>query len=288
MARATEQKQIEERMQLYDEDYMTARRAVRRANLGRAPYSTVDNMPDEKQLPDEGAWIQVLMPPHCEITCEPLSIWYAMPAFDEKTWDFMEGELCNRYKVKVLTPIGEFMLFPTEYRIVDPASIAEYMNSLGPTNDETQEHVVIHWLDPRNEYFDIDRLFYIMSRGVTRADAYKMLMGEVKSQHVCYFTFHEEYQRILAGVGVMHLTARQTVNKHIDFVAREKAAGRWYNSEYAAQQKAANEKAEAEAAQRKKEQATKVKNQKKQDKLFSGMLDKMYPSSAAPKRRMRR
>jgi hypothetical protein len=264
-------REIDKRVQS-GEDYITARKETRRKNLEAFSRDTYDNFPDEKQLPDEGGWIQVIMPPHCEITCEPLSIWYAMPAFVGRTWDFMEGELSNRYKIKVLTPIGEFMLFPMEYRIVDPGSINEYMNQVGGTSDEDKEHVVLHWLDPRNEFFDVDRLFYLMSRGVSRGDAYKMLMGEVKSQHVCYFTFHVEYQKMFAGVGVPHLSARQNVESHIDFVLREKAAGRWYNPEYAAQQKAAN--AEAERLSKEEGDLRKKKSKTRNDSLkrFDSML----------------
>lgn len=276
--RSSEQVQIEDRMKYNDEDYMTARKAVRRAKLERAPWPLDDNFPGEKQIPDEGCWIQVIMPPHCEITCEPLSIWYAMPAFEAKTWDFMEGETQNRYKVKILTPIGEFMLFPSEYRIVTPESVHEYMNSLGSTGDPDQEHVMLHWLDPRNEYFDTDRLFYLMSRGLKRADAYQMLMGEVKSQHVCYFTFHVEYQEAFAGVGVMHLRSRDIVRKHIVFVAREKAAGRWYNAEYAKQQSEANERAEAEAASRAAKEAEAVKSLKRRNKAFANVLGSIRTS----------
>lgn len=264
--RTSEQKQIEDRMQWSGEDYMTARKAVRREKLldGHVTdLSIFDCLPDEKQLPDEGAWIQVIVPPHCEITCEPLSIWYALPVFKKNVFEFMEGDRSHRYKVKVLTPIGEFMLFPNEYRIVTPDSIREYMNMLGQSSDESTEHVVLHWLDPRNEYFDEDRLFYIMSRGVARADAYQMLMGDVKSQHVCYFTFHEEYQRMFAGVGSVNLQASRAVHSHIDFVNREKAAGRWYNAEYAAQRQAENQKIEEQAKAERQERDRQVKAYKR-------------------------
>mgnify|MGYP001582321176 CR=1 FL=1 len=269
----TETKLIEQRMELLGEDFFTARKAIKRKDLERVhPSLTLDCFADDKQLPDEGAWIQVIMPPHCVVTCEALSIWFATPAADAKTWDYMEGDLGHRYKVKVLTPVGEFTLFASEYNLVTPDALNEYIGLVGSTKDETKEHVMLHWLDPRNEYFDADRLFYIQSRGVGRADAYKMLMGEVKSPHVCYFTFHEEYQRYFAGVGVANLHGRSAVEAHIKFVAREKEAGRWYNLEYTKQELAEQEAAEKRRETEKAEQAVIAKNRKATEKRFAKML----------------
>jgi hypothetical protein len=274
---AATRREIESRIKYLEEDYTTARKAVLRENLTSSwsePLSGAleDNLPGDKQLPDEGAWIQVTNPPHCEITAEFLSVWYALPAYDAKTWDFMEGERENRYLVKVLTPVGEFRLYPSEYRLVSANTLHEYMTMLGKSNDQQAEHVVLHWLDARNEYFDTDRLFYIMSRGVSRPDAYKMLMGEVHSQHVCYFTLHEEYQHIFAGVGVSSLKARKATESHIRYVSMEKAAGRWYNADLIAKRQAEHAAYEVEWQKREAEAAVLRKNQRAAEKRFGGMI----------------
>lgn len=280
---------ILERIAMYDEDYATARKAVLSKQIkimcAAVGEPTNNYIPDDKQLPDAGHWIQIIYPPTCEVTAEHLSIWYAMPAFKESQWDFMFGQRGSRYKIKILTPIGEFMLFPHEYNLVKPDALSEYINMLGKTADETVDHVVLHWLDPRNEQFDIDKLFYIMSRGVTKSDAYKMLMGEVQSPHVCYFTFHEEYQYMFAGTGIGSLRARGAIEAHIRFVAKEKKAGTWYDLRTAEARAAANAEAEAKAEERRKEEDLERALTKKRNKAFGSMLDKAFPSLAKPKRR---
>lgn len=45
------------------EDYVTARREVRREYLENNYFDTKDCFPDGDQIPDEGAWIQVIAAP---------------------------------------------------------------------------------------------------------------------------------------------------------------------------------------------------------------------------------
>lgn len=230
------QRDVESRMKYLEEDEFTARRAVIREELAELSFMRreplEDYVPDDDHLlPDEGHWIQVKFAPHTEIPIEYLSIWYAIPVYKAENWSsYVQGNH-KRYMVKILTPIGEVWLFPHEYQKVSVQSFAEYINMAGEDPDESQNHTTIHWLDPRNDHFDIEKLFYIRSRGIEKADAYKMLLGEIQTQHTCYITFNVEYQRIFAGVGVSSLNAREVMEKHIDYCLMEKAAGRWYNTQ---------------------------------------------------------
>lgn len=282
MAARTEtniRREIESRMKYLEEDESEARAAVLKEEKAKQCEvwgdQLVDYWPEEQQIPDTGAWIQIKLPPVCEISAEFLSVWYALPVDKEKNWEFRSTDVKDRkarYKVKVLTPVGEFHLYPSEYTVISTATLSEYINMTGPSNDPNEEHVVINWLDPRNEQFDADKLLYIMSRGIRKSDAYRMLLGDIQSQHVCYLTFHVEYQRIFAGVGIPSLRARHMVEASIDHVLMEKAAGRWYDTGLAAQRAAATAEYEAKAEAERKEQARIEKARKAQEKKFAAML----------------
>ena len=238
MTRAT-RSAIDSRMKYLGEDEVTAMKAVNRENTLRACDArgepSEDYVPDEKMLPDDGGWIQVKFPPHTVVPVEYLSCWYAVPTHQAEEWNHLHlGR--SRYTVRVLTPIGEVWLFPHEYTVVEPEKLYSYINMVGEDKNEDMNHVTLHWLDPRNDQFDCEKLHYIMSRGIKKADAYKMLLGEIHSPHACYLTFNVEYQRIFAGVGVTSfnanaaVNARASVNSHIDYCVTEKTAGRWYKN----------------------------------------------------------
>jgi hypothetical protein len=48
---------------------------------------------------------------------------------------------------------------------------------------------------------DEDQLFYLMSRGYTREQAYLVLIDLVRDQEFAYFTMHPAYQEMFEGVG---------------------------------------------------------------------------------------
>jgi hypothetical protein len=182
-----------------------------------------DYLPDvgNKWVPDGGQWIQIIYPPFTEYTVEHLSIWFALPVVKKETFDLIH-RYSDRYKVKILTPKGELHLFPHEYNLVSEKTLNSYLNAPDGAGFS------VHWLDPRNEFFDADKLLYITSRGIRKSDAYRMLLGEIQSPHVCFMTFHAEYQKMFAGVGIPKLNARQVILNHINRTEALKAAGQWY------------------------------------------------------------
>jgi len=160
--------------------------------------------PGDKELPEDGAWIMVLLPPNCEYTVEPLSIYFAVP-----------DTTGPRYKARILCRQGPLWLWPHEYTIIE--NVSEYITMLGDDGPK------INYMSARTELSG-DKLFYLRSRGVPYADAVLMLLGEVKDPNFCYLTFPREVQRFFAGTGVMSLFARPQVNAIIDRFEREEAA----------------------------------------------------------------
>lgn len=166
-----------------------------------------DYFPEEygKRLPETGAWIMLLMsvnvgkeiaPGVAEpITLPHLSIWYGMPAL------LTCGEHFDvRPSVAVVqTPQGEVRVFPHEYTIVKDLSAY-----LGMTEEEG---FYIHFMREEGG-FDVDALFYLMSRGIPKGEARRLLLPTLADPYFCYFTFHPAYSEAFGeGFGTPYLTA---------------------------------------------------------------------------------
>lgn len=212
-------------------------------------YFPADN---DKELPKEGGWIQVILPPATLQYVHYLGVYYAMPV-DAGEINMKGVEGIKPYLVKILTETGEVRLFPSEYNRF--SNIYQYLEE--SRNDE----VKINWIAPRNENFDTDILHYIMSRGVKRADAYQILLGTITSQNVCYLTFRRDIQEMFAGVGVPNLNARAVILRHIEKKPATKAEVEKAEREAAEYAK----KAEAE----RKEQRRQMREEKKRLKKFN-------------------
>lgn len=209
------------RIKYLDEDFVTASVNAKREFLLNNDHSLngplEDFIPEDRQIPNEGAWIQVKYAPHTEILVELYSVWFALPVYKEAEWMGVMANPDSRttYKAKIQTPDGELHVYPHEYNMVSIDYLAELINNVGKNDVDKNNHVNLHWLDPRNDAFETDKLFYLLSRGLQKFQAYKYLMGEVKSPHVCYLTMHPEYQKIYAGTGVHTLQARSAMLTHI-------------------------------------------------------------------------
>lgn len=133
------------------------------------------------QIPEEGCWILVTKPPHTEIKINRFSIWYAMPEVRTKESGFA------LHLARILTPVGDLWLWPHEYSKIE---IAKYLDFVG-------EGFEINYFSEAAE-IDADKLHYVMSRGIKRPDALRLLLPTLQSQTVCWLEAHEELRGAFA------------------------------------------------------------------------------------------
>jgi hypothetical protein len=132
-----------------------------------------DYFPDENEVPEQGAWVLVKTSPNTPYTVTPLSIWFAQPWPMESP----SGRPVPK-RVKILTPRGELGLFPREYSIVhNPAKYFEFVGN----------GMSIHFFsgDSTGGVPELP-LFYLRSRGISKADAIALLIGQIKTPGVCW------------------------------------------------------------------------------------------------------
>lgn len=99
------------------------------------------------------------------------------------------GPLRHRYleqRVKILTPDGTVAVNPDEYTIIK--DINDYMELV---DGERIKLVELGGVKSSSKL--ADQLFYCQQRGIPKADALRMLMGEVKKPNVAYIHIHEGY-----------------------------------------------------------------------------------------------
>ncbi len=150
-------------------------------NRNANPFAAVeqfnDYFPGENMVPEGGAWIMVKTPPSCEYTVTPLSFWFAEP------WP-IQGERHCSHRVKIITPRGELGFFPREYSLIkDPGKFYEFVGQgITPKffGNDNEEGI------PR------DKLFYLRSRGISKADAITMLVGSVTAHSVLWLETSRE------------------------------------------------------------------------------------------------
>jgi SUF system FeS cluster assembly, SufBD len=171
-------------------------------DITQAGYCMEDYLPEDygKKLPEDGGWIMLLMtvtvasPTGVEITVPHLSMWFALPGIANI------GAVKGVYPVKAIiqTPAGEVHLWPHEYNIVK--DINEYLNY------SEEDGVYIRFMSETGA-FDKDAVFYLMARGLSRATAQQLLLGQLKDPHYCYLELHPAYGAALGeGFGMPHLT----------------------------------------------------------------------------------
>lgn len=147
----------------------------------------------DKALPEEGDWIILLMSIHVgkatgadndnnveAIIVPHLSVWYALPG------QASSANYAGRYPRQAIiqTPQGEVRVWPHEYNIVD--DITAYLSAT------EEEGVFIKFMNETGG-FDVDRVFYLMSRGLPRGEVQKMLLPELHDPYFCYFLMHPSY-----------------------------------------------------------------------------------------------
>jgi hypothetical protein len=164
----------------------------------------------DKQIPADGAWIQLLSTVRVghqvdngmieEVNVPHLSIWYAMPTCMTHGVAAGNGlEFPLRLGI-INTKQGEVRVFPHEYNIVSQEALRRWLAFT------EQDGFYIHFLSDSGA-FDADKIFYMRSRGLDLAECRRLLLPELKDPNFCYFTFHEEYSRIFGegfGSGLLH------------------------------------------------------------------------------------
>jgi hypothetical protein len=163
----------------------------------------------DKALPEEGAWIMLLMSVHVgKATTEGKAESVTLPTVSPSGRHGVK-----RKKAIIQTPQGEVHIWPHEYTVV---------KDISPYLDMTEEEgVYIHFMHETGG-FDADKLLYIQSRGIPRGTAQRLLLPELKDPHFCYFTFHPAYSEMFGeGFGTPYLT---TVNHERRRAARRQRA----------------------------------------------------------------
>jgi hypothetical protein len=166
-----------------------------------------DYFPEDygKRIPEEGAWIMLLMSVYVgkaigngkseKVTVPHLSMWFALPTLSQSGDHFG----VRRSKAIIQTPQGEVHIWPHEYTVVN--DLSKYLEM------SEEEGFYIHFISETSGGFDEDSLLYIMSRGIPRATAQRLLLPELKDPYYCYFTFHEAYSEMFGeGFGTPYLT----------------------------------------------------------------------------------
>jgi hypothetical protein len=140
----------------------------------------------DKDLGD-GAWVFVMKPPkHPGIPEVPrLSLWWARP------FVIQDGQWGDRlpYQAQVVTPDGPLHLWPHEYMICE-----------NPSAFVGMEGSHIHSLGGK-ALLDVDHLFYLMSRGISRHEASLMLFAEIDQPGVAYMTLDDDVLDFFSGIG---------------------------------------------------------------------------------------
>lgn len=127
-----------------------------------------------KKLPPEGKWVQIKHTPHTEFTVPPFSIWFALP------W---EDSAHSKNRVKIVTPSGSLGLWPHEYMVVE--DMTQYLG-------RESEGILLHQMNDK-PVCNVDHLFYLMSRGITRKQAVMMLINDIKDPTFLWLEFAPHY-----------------------------------------------------------------------------------------------
>lgn len=146
----------------------------------RAIEELHDYFPGDQEVPKEGAWILVKTPPPTEYTVPAMSIWFATP------WPH-KNERRNSHRCRIVTPRGDLGIYPREYVLIrEPQKYYEFLG----------DGMEMKFFGNQNENgIPADKLFYLRSRGISKLDAIKLLIGEIKAHGLCWIESSEEVQR---------------------------------------------------------------------------------------------
>jgi len=175
-----------------------------------------DAFPEEygKDLPESGGWIMILVSVRVGrqidaantrvITVPHLSLWYAMPhssnarvlLHDLGTKRRKDRDYVHLQQAVINTPDGAVHIWPHEYNKIDITKFLEFCDKDG---------LFIHYLSEEARVDDA-ALFYLRTRGLSKAEAQRMLLGTLSNPNYCYFTFAPEISEAFGeGAGSPYL-----------------------------------------------------------------------------------
>jgi hypothetical protein len=130
-----------------------------------------DYFPGDNEVPEGGAWILVKKSPNTEYTVPPLSLWFAEP------WPMEGKSIALPHRVRVVTPRGHLGLFPREYSLIgNPERYYEFFGG----------GMTVHFFGGDLAGVPEPALFYLRSRGVSKGDALKLLIGRIKGHGIMW------------------------------------------------------------------------------------------------------
>lgn len=133
-------------------------------------------------IPDSGHWVMVTRPPCTEVQVGRFSIWFALPETRPSGRAGYENHLA-----RILTPVGDLWLWPHEYVKVDVSKYLEFIGK-GFELEFFSESAAVN----------TEPLFYLMSRGLPRPTALKLLLLTLNSQTICWLEASEEVRAVSA------------------------------------------------------------------------------------------
>jgi hypothetical protein len=160
-----------------------------------------DAFPEEygKEIPADGAWILLLstvtvgrmVGETTQVISVPrLSMWFAKPhtsnarvlLHDLGIKRRKDRQYTHLHQAVINTPDGAVHVWPHEFTKIDIGGFLEFCDDDG---------LFIHYLSDE-AHIDKSALFYLRSRGISKADAQRMLLGTLRNSNYCYFTLAPE------------------------------------------------------------------------------------------------
>lgn len=141
-----------------------------------------------KDIPARGKWIMPIMEIPVEEKFKPglYNVYYAKPAYTPVEIQIGEKTAkIRRLKAKITVEAGEVMLLPHEYVVINNPT--DILQGVG----EGKEYEMVRLGGTAN--YDQAKVHYLGTRGVSEADVYQMLMGDLNSTTFCYFRLRPEY-----------------------------------------------------------------------------------------------
>lgn len=118
-----------------------------------------------RELPEEGAWVTILRPPHTAIEVPFGATYFAVPYRDG-----VKGWRERRYSVTAHTPEGELRLWPYEYAVLDPAELAGFVS------EGQMEFLPGEGID---DAALTEKIFYLQTRGIPKGMAIALAIGDI-------------------------------------------------------------------------------------------------------------
>lgn len=164
--------------------------------LNPAQWEDFDPEP-EKIIPEEGAWVTVIRPPHTAISVYFGETFWATRDENADQYGFVHGGMV---KITIHTHRGDLCLFPHEYAVLGTDEITKFY----------AEGELIFHADEHYEHFLNQQLHYVRSRGIGLEQALPLVLGSLK-ENVGWFELAPGLKGILGERDVQNDNETQPV-----------------------------------------------------------------------------